>query len=431
MNDLSKEYERIVLCRLMEEPSLYYDNHQLLSKNLFDDAIHRDIYSYIEGRINNGDGIVDSLSIVKALRGEYKDIVLELADITAYSLTPTDFKTAMLSLNEKKKFLELEQMVNSIHSMLQEKKDVFDIISEAQNRLGSISEVNTESIEEFSSHISKAIETIKDKMCGVDNFGITTGFKNLDSFTGGWQTTDLVIVGGASSMGKTSLAVSFAVNAAKDNKPTVIFSYEMGVQQLVTRIISSESELNSRWLQRGALNDSEFAQLEYSTDGIKSIPLYIDECKNSSLKYLINRIKQYAIVKKAKVFVVDYLQLVQHRMRGISREQEVAFIARALKNVAKELNVVVMALSQLNRGVGNREGGRPTMSDLRESGEIEQAADIVCLVYRPEYYNITADEVGNSLEGVVEIIFAKGRNIGTGTIVMEFQKELTKFKDKD
>lgn len=432
MIDLSKQFEKVVLAKLIDNPKLYYDYYQFLSTDLFEETNYKLLYSYIENKISEGAKEFDIMIIVKDLRGKSSDIHVTISDIIQEQYSSLGIQVAILSLVEKQKFKKMQELNHRTAIMLENKDDVFEIIESVQTKLSELQiDTKNKSID-FAQHIHEAIETIKSRMCGVDSFGITTGYNNLDKFTGGWRTTDLIIVGGSSSMGKTSLAVSFAVNAARNATPSVIFSYEMGIQQLVTRIISSESELNSRWLQRGAINDDEYEMLVRVTDNIKDMPLYIDECNNSSLKYLVNRIRQYAISQGVKVFVVDYLQLVQHRTKTInSREQEIAHIARTLKNVAKELDIVVIALSQLNRGVGNRDGGKPTMSDLRESGEIEQAADIVLLIYRPEYYGIESTGDGKSTEGLVELIFAKGRNIGTGTIVMKFQKELTKFKDEE
>ena len=203
----------------------------------------------------------------------------------------------------------------------------------------------------------------------------------------------------------------------------------MSSQQLLSRLISSDTGIDNKWIMKGTLDQSELSKIHESVGRIEQVPLYVDECSSSSLKYLLNRIRQYVITKKVKLFMVDYLQLVSNDKKGRSREQEVSEVARALKNIAKELGVTIIALSQLNRGVGQRAESRPTIADLRESGEIEQAADVVVLVYRPEYYGITQDDKGNSTEGLAEIIFAKGRNIGTGVLGLKFQRELTKFHE--
>ena len=178
---------------------------------------------------------------------------------------------------------------------------------------------------------------------------------------------------------------------------------------------------------KGTIEDGELKRIHKAIGKLEETCLFVDECKDSSLNYLLNKIRKYVIVKKVKFFLIDYLQLVKGV--GSSREQEVAVVARELKNIAKELDVTIVALSQLSRAVERKDGCRPSLSDLRESGEIEQASDIVMLVYRPEYYGIMTDENGQPTEGLVDLIFAKGRNIGTGTLPLRFQKEYTKFID--
>ena len=196
------------------------------------------------------------------------------------------------------------------------------------------------------------------------------------------------------------------------------------------RIISTNSGVKQRWLNKGALDKKELKQIDDTIGKIESIPLIIDDCNNTSLSYLMTKIKQYVHTSGVKLVMVDYLQLVSASSgRSGNREQEVAKVARGLKNLAKELNVCIMALSQLSRGVGQRSNSRPTLSDLRESGEIEQAADVVVLLYRPEYYGIYENEEGQPTIGLAEIIFAKGRNIGIGTINLKFIPDLTKFED--
>jgi replicative DNA helicase len=314
--------------------------------------------------------------------------------------------------------------------MLNNNDDIFHILEYVEQEVGKIGDVSKDGITDVSKQLNGLLKSIEHKMNNKGLNGITTGFESIDKFTGGWQETDLVIVGGASSMGKTSLALAFAFNSSFYGKtPTCLFSYEMSSQQLLSRLISSDTGIDNKWIMKGTLDQSELSKIHESVGRIEQVPLYVDECSSSSLKYLLNRIRQYVITKKVKLFMVDYLQLVSNDKKGRSREQEVSEVARALKNIAKELGVTIIALSQLNRGVGQRAESRPTIADLRESGEIEQAADVVVLVYRPEYYGITQDDKGNSTEGLAEIIFAKGRNIGTGVLGLKFQRELTKFHE--
>ena len=332
--------------------------------------------------------------------------------------------------SEKKKKEQLFNLNYKISQMLQAGDDVFVIIEYVEQEVGKIGDVSKDGIVDVSQQLNGLLKSIEHKMNNKGLNGITTGFESLDKFTGGWQETDLVIVGGASSMGKTSLALAFAFNSAFFGKtPTCLFSYEMSSQQLLSRLVSSDSGIDNKWILKGTLDQTELSKIHESVARIERVPLYVDECSSSSLKYLLNRIRQYVITKKVKLFMVDYLQLVSNDKKGRSREQEVSEVARALKNIAKELNITIIALSQLNRGVGQRSESRPTIADLRESGEIEQAADVVVLVYRPEYYGITQDDKGNSTDGLAEIIFAKGRNIGTGVLGLKFQRELTKFHE--
>ena len=344
------------------------------------------------------------------------------------SYLQTQALTCILILNQRKKKDEIISMNHKVNNMVQNDDDVFDILSYVEEEVGKIGNVTKDDIVVVKDQLDGLVKDIQYKMTNKGLNGITTGFNTLDKFTGGWQETDLVIVGGASSMGKTSLALAFAYNAAFMGKtPTCLFSYEMSSKQLLSRLISSDTGIDNKWILKGTLDDNELGRIHESVERIQQVPMYVDECKSSSLKYLINRIRQYVITKKTKLFMIDYLQLVTNDKKGRSREQEVSEVARSLKNIAKELNITIIALSQLNRGVGQRAESRPTLADLRESGEIEQAADIVVLIYRPEYYGIKQDDSGGSTEGLAEIIFAKGRNVGTGVLGLKFQRELTRF----
>ena len=424
------QIERTLIGKFINNPQEYYNNHSLINSDLFDDAKNKKIFNYISKELEDGKKI-DLMSLNEAISKNGENLTYDLAKmIHEESYIQTEALTCILILSEKKKKEQLFNLNYKIAKMLKDDDDIFDIIEYVEQEVGKIGDVSKDGIIEVSQQLGGLLKSIEHKMVNKGLNGITTGFDSLDKFTGGWQGTDLVIVGGASSMGKTSLALAFAFNSAFYGKtPTCLFSYEMSSQQLLSRLISSDSGIDNKWIMKGTLDQAELGRIHESVGRIEKVPLYVDECSSSSLKYLLNRIRQYSITKKVKLFMVDYLQLVSNDKKGRSREQEVSEVARALKNIAKELDVTIIALSQLNRGVGQRAASRPTIADLRESGEIEQAADVVVLVYRPEYYGITQDDKGESTEGLAEIIFAKGRNIGTGVLGLKFQRELTKFHE--
>ena len=424
------QIERTLKGKFINNPQEYYNNHSLLSSDLFEDPKNRKIYGYISEELEAGNKI-DLISLNEAISKKGENLTYDLAKMyQEEAYMQTQALTCILILNEKKKKEQLLDMNHKISKMINDGEDVFEIVEFVEQEVGKIGNVSKDNIVDVSEQLNGLMKSIEYKMNNEGLNGITTGFESLDKFTGGWQETDLVIVGGASSMGKTSLALAFAFNSAFYGKtPTCLFSYEMSSQQLLSRLVSSDSGIDNKWIMKGTLDQTELSKIHESVGRIERVPLYVDECSSSSLKHLLNRIRQYVITKKVKLFMVDYLQLVSNDKKGRSREQEVSEVARALKNIAKELNVTIIALSQLNRGVGQRAESRPTIADLRESGEIEQAADVVVLVYRPEYYGITQDDKGNSTEGLAEIIFAKGRNIGTGVLGLRFQRELTKFHE--
>ena len=426
----SIQIERTLIGKLINNPQEYYNNHSLINGELFEEPKNKRIFSYIEQELQDGNKI-DLISLNEAIKKKGENLTYDIAKMmNDEAYIQTEALTCILILSEKKKKEQLFNLNNKISRMLNDNDDVFHIIEYVEQEVGKIGDVSKDGIVDVSQQLGGLLKSIEYKMNNEGLNGITTGFESLDKFTGGWQETDLVIVGGASSMGKTSLALAFAFNSAFYGKtPTCLFSYEMSSQQLLSRLVSSDSGIDNKWIMKGTLDQTELSKIHESVGRIERVPLYVDECSSSSLKYLLNRIRQYVITKKVKLFMVDYLQLVSNDKKGRSREQEVSEVARALKNIAKELNITIIALSQLNRGVGQRAESRPTIADLRESGEIEQAADVVVLVYRPEYYGITQDDKGNSTDGLAEIIFAKGRNIGTGVLGLRFQRELTKFHE--
>ncbi len=277
----------------------------------------------------------------------------------------------------------------------------------------------------------RQIEEAKNREDGLS--GVPSGFSNLDRITSGWQNSDLVIIAARPSMGKTAFVLSMARNmAVNHNKAVVLFSLEMSSIQLVTRLISSETELGSEKLRSGNLKDYEWEQLEHKITGLEKARLFIDDTPAISLLELRSKLRKLKISEKIDLAVIDYLQLMSgpKETRG-NREQEVSTISRGLKAIAKELNLPIIALSQLNRSVELRTGHkqRPMLSDLRESGAIEQDADIVIFIHRPEKMGITEDDNGNSTKGLAEIIIAKHRNGAVTDVQLRFREEYARFEE--
>ena len=426
----NKQIERTLIGKLILNPQDFYNNHSLLSPELFNDPKNKRIYTYLSKELEDGNK-VDLVTLSEKISKNGEDLTNDVAKmISEDAYLETQALTCILVLNQKKKKEQLLSLNRQISTMLERDDDLFDIIEYVEEQVGKIGNVSKDEIVDVSEQLGGLLKDIEYKMNNEGLNGITTGFNSVDKFTGGWQETDLVIIGGASSMGKTSLALAFAFNSAFiGESPTCLFSYEMSSKQLLSRLISSDTGIDNKWILKGTLDQNELIKIHESVGRIEGIPLYVDECSSSSLKYLLNRIRQYVITKKVKLFMVDYLQLVTNDKKGRSREQEVSEVARSLKNIAKELNITIIALSQLNRGVGQRAESRPTIADLRESGEIEQASDVVVLIHRPEYYGIKHDEEGNDTKGMANIIFAKGRNIGVGEIPLKFNSSLTKFEN--
>jgi replicative DNA helicase len=313
--------------------------------------------------------------------------------------------------------------------------DVDELINFSESSLFKIAQGNikkeTVPIKPILNEAIQQIEKAKNQKEGLS--GVPSGFTAMDRITSGWQKTDLVIVAARPSMGKTAFVLSMAREmAVAHNKSVALFSLEMSSIQLVTRLIAAETELGSQKLKSGRLEDWEWEHLNRKISSLDKAPIFIDDTPALSIFEFRAKCRRLKMQYDIEVVIVDYLQLMTagSDSRG-SREQEVSMISRSLKAIAKELNIPILALSQLNRSVESREGKRPQLSDLRESGAIEQDADLVLFIHRPEYYGITEDDSGNSLLGVAEIIIAKHRNGATGDVHLSFKKELAKFSDME
>ncbi|NLI71218.1 MAG: replicative DNA helicase [Bacteroidales bacterium] len=313
-----------------------------------------------------------------------------------------------------------------------EKMDVDDLMQEAEMKLFEITQQNLKKdVVQINPVIEEARERMKDAARKQGASGLATGFHDLDKITSGWQKSDLIIIAARPAMGKTAFVLSMAKNMAVDyNIPVAIFSLEMANVQLVNRLLMNVCNLEGEKIKNGQLTPKEWEQFDRDVTRLYDAPIYVDDTPSLSILELRSKARRLVKEHNIQIIIIDYLQLMNASGRTYgSREQEVSMISRSLKGLAKELDLPIVALSQLNRSVEGRsgiEGKRPQLSDLRESGAIEQDADMVCFIHRPEYYGILTD--GNdSYEGIAEIIIAKHRNGATGDVRMRFKNVYAKF----
>ena len=311
-----------------------------------------------------------------------------------------------------------------------------DKLIEADTALQSMRNIQPDKeIKDSKAIIKEAVEEIQ---AASNPDGITgiASFTSLDAKTSGFQDSDLVIVAARPAMGKTSFALTTIKKIAVIQKiPTAFFSLEMSAVQLTKRLISDVASISGQTILRGQLSCDEWDRLDKSLTPLIDAPLYIDDTPGLTISEFRAKAKRLIKEKGVKIIFVDYLQMMHYGAKKFStRQEEVSNICEALKNIAKELNVPIIALAQLNRGVENREGldgKRPRLSDLRESGSIEQAADLVMFIHRPEYYHIYQDENGRDLRGMAQIIIAKHRKGATGDVLLSFRGEFTRFEDPE
>ena len=331
---------------------------------------------------------------------------------------------------------ELISFASQIESKaFDESNDVDDLLQEAEGKLFEISQRNVKKdVTQIDPVISQAIQQIElaaNRTSGLS--GLESGYHDLDKLTSGWQRSDLIIIAARPAMGKTAFVLSMAKNMAISyNIPVAIFSLEMSNLQLVNRLISNTCELESEKIKSGRLTQMEWDQLMSRIKHLYSAPLYIDDTPSLSVFELRTKARRLVREHNVQFIIIDYLQLMNASgMKFGSREQEVSMISRNLKQLAKELNIPIVALSQLNRSVESRtDGKRPQLSDLRESGAIEQDADIVCFIHRPEYYlRSDTDANGNDIRGLAEFIVAKHRSGSVDDIKLRFKAKYARFEN--
>lgn len=435
------EIEEAVLGALMLEKDALTAVIDILKPESFYKEAHALIYAAIRTLFNESQPI-DLLTVTNQLR---KDGTLEQVG-GAYAVTALTTKVNSAAnveyhariITEMAIKRELIRVSGEIQrEAYEETTDVFDLLDKTESSLFEISEQNIrKNYEDMKTIMSEALNELEARKEHKDGLtGVPTGFSALDRVTSGWHKSDLVILAARPGMGKTAFVVSALRNAAVDfGRSVAIFSLEMSSVQLVNRLISAEAELESDKIKKGNLAEYEWQQLIHKTKKITNAPIFIDDTPALTILELRAKCRRLKSQHNIELIVIDYLQLMSgesSRSNG-NREQEIASISRALKGLAKELEVPVIALSQLSRAVETRGGDkRPQLSDLRESGSIEQDADIVMFLYRPEYYNITEDENGMPTTGMGQVIIAKHRNGSLETVNLKFIGKYTKFTDLD
>lgn len=436
------ELEEAVLGALMIEKDAYSLVSEILRPESFYERRHQLIYSAITSLALRQQP-VDILTVAEQLRstGELEDAggpfyITQLSGKVASS-AHIEYHARIIA----QKFLarELITFTSNIQTKaFDETQDVDDLMQEAEGKLFEISQQNMKKdYTQINPVIQEAYEMLQKAAARTDGLsGLESGFHALDKMTSGWQNSDLVIIAARPAMGKTAFVLSMAKNMAINAKiPVALFSLEMSNVQLVNRMIVNVCEIPGEKIKSGQLAPYEWGQLDYKIKELYDAPMYVDDTPSLSVFELRTKARRLVREHGVKIIIIDYLQLMNASgMSFGSRQEEVSTISRSLKGLAKELNIPIIALSQLNRGVESREGidgKRPQLSDLRESGAIEQDADMVCFIHRPEYYKIYSDEKGNDLHGMAEIIIAKHRNGAVGDVLLRFRGEFARFQNPD
>jgi replicative DNA helicase len=442
----ARELEEAILGALMLEKDAYSVISEMLTPQSFYDKTHELIFTAIRDLAMKQEPI-DMLTVVEQLRrsGDLETVggVPCIAQLSQKVVSSAHLEYHARIVAQKSLARELISFSSDIASKaFDETNDVDDLMQEAEGQLFEISQHNVKKdFTPISPIIREAIDLMTEAAKRTDGLsGLASGFKALDKITSGWQNSDLIIIAARPAMGKTAFVLSMAKNMAVNFNTTVaIFSLEMSNVQLVNRLIVNVTEIPGEKIKSGQLRQDEWFQLDQRVKQLYDAPIFVDDTPSLSVFELRTKARRLVKEHKVKCVIIDYLQLMNASgMTFGSREQEVSTISRSLKGLAKELNIPIIALSQLNRSVENRsvkDGGpdakRPQLSDLRESGAIEQDADIVCFIHRPEYYKIFEDAKGNDLRGKAEIIIAKHRNGSTDDILLSFKHEYIRFQNLD
>ncbi|MCH7774758.1 MAG: replicative DNA helicase [Bacteroidetes bacterium] len=430
------EIEASVLGAMMIEKEAVPKALELLKPESFYLTSHRLIYEAMLSLFESSEPI-DTVTLYEELKK--REQIDEVGGAVYLSQLSQNISSAANIEYHAKIILEkqiLRGLITSSHEIAKAAyegtNDAFDILDQAERKIFEITESHlTQSYQGMDRAVRDALEYIEAIHSQTQQkFSVPTGFYELDEILGGFQKSDLVIVAARPSMGKTAFALTIARNAAVDHDiPVGIFSLEMSTMQLIIRLLCAEGKLNAHLVRTGKLPHSEGVKLSKNAHKLIEAPIYVDDSPAQTVLEIRAKARRLKVEKNVGMIIIDYLQLMQGHAKAESREREISHISRSLKSLAKELNIPVIALSQLNRAVETRTDKRPQLSDLRESGSIEQDADVVIFLNRPEYYGIEKDANGESLEGVAEVIVGKQRNGPTGAVKLAFIKEYARFEN--
>ncbi len=431
----SAEAEISVLGGMLIDPDAVAKAVELVDDSMFYREAHRRLYRAMARLFERGD-VVDVVTFSEELKktGELESSGGHgyLADLLDAVPTAANIEYHARLVREKALLRRLidasSRIIRDVYD--QGERQVEEVLDQAEQRIFQVAQSHEREgfvwIKEILWPTFEHIERLQQTESGIT--GISTGFKDLDRMTTGLQKGDLVIVAARPAMGKTSLVLNVAQNAAiEEDRKVAIFSLEMSKEQLVQRFLCSEARVDAQKLRRGRLSAEEYQRLAAAAGHLNTAPIWIDDSPGSTVLEMRAKARRLKSETDLDMLIIDYLQLMTGSRRTESRVQEVSDISRGLKALARELDVPVIALSQLSRAPEQRTDRRPQLSDLRESGSIEQDADVVMFLFRPEYYFGSTDKDGNNIEGKAELIVGKQRNGPTGTVDLYFHKAYTRF----
>lgn len=434
------DMEKAVLGAILVQADAIHDVISVIRSESFYVDAHREIFTAMK-LLSYVCEPIDIITVSNKLRNlEKLEVVggeIYLSELTDRIGTAAHIVTHARIIQQKYIQRELIRVSAEIQKKaFDDSEDLEDVINFAEAEMYKVTDVNiTKEAKSLVELIVGRIDSLEKRASEKNNFsGVPSGFTAIDRVTNGFKDSNLIILAARPSMGKTALSLNIARNMAIDfNIPVAFFSLEMSEAELTDRLIVSETEIDGNKFKIGKLADYEWTAIENNIPKLEKAPLFVDDTAGMSIFELRSKLRKLVRLSGVKAAVVDYLQLMNagSDFKG-NRETEVSFISRNLKQIAKELDIPIIALSQLNRSVESRGGNkRPQLSDLRESGAIEQDADMVIFIHRPEYYGITQDEEGNDTRGLAEVIISKYRDGNTGIVRLKFNNNIVKFRDYD